>query len=141
EGDDAADGQVEESRHDDECHPEGGEDQRPELSKDVVEIGGGQELRFDDRRDDHQQGDRHEDRVVPQEVDGSLRAHPTVDRLSCCAHTNSNALAMISSAEAILGSNSPLIRPSLIVLTRLLMWRTSGSSDEIRMIESAHYTH
>ena len=56
-------------------------------------------------------------------------------RLSRCAHANSNALAMISSAEAVAGSNSPLIRPSQIVLTRLLMWRTSGSSDEIRMIE------
>ena len=37
-GDDAADGEVEEPGHDDEGHPEGGEDQHPELPDDVVEI-------------------------------------------------------------------------------------------------------
>ena len=41
---------------------------------------------------------------------------------------------MISAADATDGSNSPVIRPSQIVRTRLLIFKTSGSSDEIMMI-------
>ena len=42
--------------------------------------------------------------------------------------------AMISAGEATVGSNSPAIRPSQITRTRLLIFKTSGSSEEIMMI-------
>ncbi len=135
ERDDPPDGQVEEPGHDHEGHPEGGEDQRPGRQDDVVEVVEGQELGFDDRGDEHQPHDRHVDRVVPQEVADRAWDGPAFDGLCRCAHANSKAFAMISSTEATIGSNSPLTRPSQIVLTRLLMWRTSGNSEEIRMID------
>ena len=111
EGDDAADGEVKEPRHDDEGHPEGGEDQHSELADDVVEVLGGEELRLDDRGDDHQQGDRYPDWVVLQEVDGCLRGHPPIQPSRRCAHANSKALAMISSAEAVRWVELPVDPP------------------------------
>ena len=41
------------------------------------------------------------------------------------------ALSMISLVLACSGLNSPVMRPSQMVSTRLLMFSTSGSSEEI----------
>ena len=47
---------------------------------------------------------------------------------------------MISWALDFSGSNSPVMRPFAMVSTRLLMFNTSGSSDEIRMMALPFYT-